>query len=317
VVLLSALTFFVINAAGAILIGARLTHDDVLSVVHARSFWAVGLAVTAFFAGQAGAMGLWDAYVRGRVQLPPQAASPALTVRAQTPWRSALWGLCTWGVFAAAISCWLVPRLLPHGVPLMRFVWLFASGSAALSAVIVWQRTGVPFLQQARLEPRQRRFAGSIDAYVWRRHVLPQALVNAVINALIGAAIMPAALDAGATQPLIPVTFVQLDLAGAAWLLSLLIAVGVRGQVQLDQLCGVVSTGVRSAPRSGRYLAAFALVTALYCVTTGVGIRPIGVTSYLVARTLVCTLVSAMVAHWAARRALYRAAPATNNRSEI
>ena len=145
VVLLTAGTFFVINAAGAWVIGRQLA-DGVLSLRHARYFWAVGLATTAFFAGQGGALGLLDAYVRGRVQLPPREPAPAKPVRPQNPWRVASWSLCTWGAIAAAISCGVVH----DAVPLSRFCWQFASWSALLSAVVVLQRTGAPFLEQAR-----------------------------------------------------------------------------------------------------------------------------------------------------------------------
>jgi hypothetical protein len=300
VVLLIAVTFFVINAAGAWLIGRQLT-DGVLSVSHARYFWAVGLGTTAFFAGQGGALGLLDAYVRGRVQLPARGPCPAKPAAPQNPWAVALSSLCTWGAIAAAISCWVAPR---HGVPLARFCWQFASWSAALSAVIVLQRTGAPFLEQARLEPRQRRFAGTLGAYVWQRHVLPQGVVNTVVNAWIGVAIMPAELGAVHAQASIPAAFVRLDFAGAALLLALLIAAGVRGQTQLDRLSGVIDALPRSPPRAVRVFGAFAIIATLSCVTIGIGIRAVGVAPYLVARAIFCGLLSATVAYWSALRTL-------------
>jgi hypothetical protein len=300
VVLLSALTFFVINAAGAWLIGRQLT-DGALSVRHARYFWAVGLATTAFFAGQGGALGLLDAYIRGRVRLPSRHAAPPKPVAPQNPWGVASWSLCTWGVMAAAVSFWVVPS---DGVTLTDFCRQFASWSAVLSAVIVLQRTGAPFLEQARLEPRQRRFAGTLDAYVWQRHVLPQGVVNAIVNGWIGVAIMPARLGAADAQAPIPAAFVRLDFAGVALLLALLIAVGTRGQTQLDRLSGVIDALPRRPTRVWLVFGAFVIAAALGCVTTGVGIRAISVTVYLVARAVGCGVLSASVAYCSARRTL-------------
>jgi hypothetical protein len=300
VVLLSAVTFFVINAAGAWLIGKQLT-DGALSFSHARNLWAVGLATTAFFAGQAGALGLLDAHVRGRVRLPPRATSSDEPAAPQNTWAVASWTLCTWGAVAAAISFGLVPRA---GVPLPRFCWQFASMSALLSALIVVRRTGAPFLGQARLAPHQRRFAGTLDAYVWQRHVLPQGVVNAIVNAWIGVAIMPAQLGAQHARAAIPAAFVRLDFVGVGLLLALLIAAGVRSQVQLDRLSGAIDGLSRPAPQTWRMLCACTAVAALACVTTGAGIRPVGVMTYLILRALGCGLLSATVAYWAAWRTL-------------
>lgn len=300
VVLLTAVTFFVINAAGAWVIGRQLA-DGVLSLRHARYFWAVGLAATAFFAGQGGALGLLDAYVRGRVKLPASARASIELVTPQNPWRVATWSLCTWGTIAAAISFCVVPH---DGVPFPRFCWQFASWSAVLSALIVLQRTGAPFLAQARLEKRQRRFAGTIDAYVWQRHVLPQGVVNAIVNAWIGAAIMPAEFGVEHAQAAIPAAFVRIDFAGAALLLALLIAGGVRGQVQLDRLSGAIDAPSQRSAHGARLFGAFVLVTALGCVTTGMGIHAVGAMPYLIARALGCGLVSATVAYWSAWKTL-------------
>jgi hypothetical protein len=291
--------FFWLNLGGAWLIGGALTHD-VLSPLHARWYWAIGLAATAFFAGHGGSIGLLDAYSQGRVRLPAQ---PAAASAALNPWQVALTLLVRCGLPLAAISFWLVPLIWPSGVRLQHFVWQFASVSAGLSAVLVTLRTGAPFLGQTQLALAERRFSGSAEAYLWQRHALPQALVNGLINGVVGAAIVPMKLTAAGAS--LSAAFVRHDIAGALCVLGLFIAGATLSYARFDRRWGVApALGTkpwRLAKQAAQSAAIFAALTALLCALTGLGLRDVGVPTFLVGRALGCGVYCGWVAYWTAR----------------
>jgi hypothetical protein len=318
-VLLTASGFFAIHLLGAWFIGSALTHD-VLTLTQARWIWVVGLASASFFAGHTAAIGLLDAYVQRRVRLPE--ALPPLPSRAQpasNPWNVALQTLCIWGGVAAAISSTLLPSWWSKGVPLTHFAWQFAAASAVLSGGVVWQHTGQRFLDQARLAPERRRFAGSLNAYVWRRHVLPQGLINAVLNGWIGAAIVPAALHQ--TGAVVPAGFVQRDAIGTAVMLTLVIAVGVRSYALFESRWGVAPVPMpleasrQTTPRA-RLLLAGMWVALSACVLLSLTQLPaLSVWTFLLSRALGCGVLSAAVAYAVAHRTVRGAAAVTEDAS--
>ena len=295
--------FFVIALLVARLIGAAL--GDVMQATQACHFWAVGMVCAAFFAGHSSSIGMLDAWLQGRLALPPRAALPPPASSARNPWGVAVQCACLWGGPAAAISCWLVLRESPNGVPVIGFSYQFATASALLSAAVVLVRSGTPFLQQAQPEPAQRRFAGTQRAYLWQRQILPQAIVNGSINVWVGAAIVPAPLsDASAT---VPAVFVQQDAVATAFGLALAVVGGAYGHARFDRRWGVVGerpTSLSAGARAGVLIGVIVLAGGLGSIPRVLGYDAVNAQTLVVVRSLACTIYSAVLAYWMADWAL-------------
>jgi hypothetical protein len=301
--LLTGAAFFVILAAIGLVIAAALTRD-VLQLQHARIVMAIGFGLAAFFAGHSGAIGLLDGYSQGRFRLPEQLSPPPSAAHARNPWQVASLSAVFVGVPCGALAFWWLPQLWPAGVARTQFVWCFAAAGSAISASIVWVLTGRRFLAEAQLAPAQRRFEGSHAAYLWQRHALPQAVVNAFINGWMGVALVPGAIaspDAG-----VPAAAVQLDVRGTAFVLAVAIALGVRTQARFDLRWGIIAPLEASAPRPwwrafivfGSAPALALLVAALYAV---LGLDAIGPWTFVLWRGAACALYCGAIAYWVAR----------------
>jgi hypothetical protein len=197
-------------------------------------------------------------------------------------------------------------------VPLQRFVWQFATCSAVLSGAIVALLTGKSFLAQTQVLPQRRRFVGTVSAYLWQRHALPQGLLNAVLAGVAGAAIMPATL--GTPGAVISAEFVRRDMIGTLCGLGIAIAAEVYGYAQFERRWGVApvleSSRVRLAHQIACSAIAFAVLTGLACALTGLGVHDVSVSTFLVGRTLGCGAYGGWIAYCLARW-LMLAAPTT------
>jgi hypothetical protein len=298
-VILIAGAFFVIALLVARVIGAAL--GGAMQATQACHFWAVGMVCAAFFAGHSSSIGLLDAWLQGRLALPPRAALPPPASSARNPWGVAVQCACLWGVPAAAVSCWLVLRESPNGVAVIGFSYQFASAAALLSAAVVLVRSGTPFLEQAQLEPAQRRFAGTQRAYLWQRQIVPQAIVNGSINAWVGAAIVPGPLsDAVAT---VPTVFIQQDALATAFGLALAVVGGAYGHARFDRRWGVVGERPMSVSPGARacvLIGVIALASGLGSIPRGLGHDTVDTHTFVIVRTLACTIYSAVLAYWMA-----------------
>jgi hypothetical protein len=301
--LLTGGAFFAILGLIGLAIGGTLTRD-VLQLQHARFMMALGLGFAALFAGHSGAIGLLDGYSQGRFQLPAQLTPPPSAGRAQNPWQTAVWSSLLVGVPLAGLAFWLLPELWPSGVARARFVWCFAAAGSVMSGTIVWFLTGRRFLHEASLPPAQRRFVGSHAAYLWQRHALPQAIINALINGWVGVALVPGPF--GSPGLSVPAAAVQLDVRGTAFVLAVAIALGVRTHARFDLRWGVVAPLEALVPRAwwrafvvvGSAPAMALLVAALYA---GLGLDAIGAWTFVLWRGLVCGLYCGAIAYWVAR----------------
>jgi len=298
----SAWGFFLINLLAGWLIGSALSRD-ILSATHARYVFALGLASTSFFAAHNAAIGPLDSYAQGRMRLPPQATGAPAAARSRNPWRVGLLSLGVVGTTAAAISGWVVPQVWPHGVSVLRLALWFAGTSALLGGLIMLVQMGRPFLEQARVPLRERRFAGSYAAYLWQRHALPQGLVNAIINAWVGLAIAPVVHHEGVRS--VPASFVQHDAIGTGVLLALLIAGGAYSHARFDRRWGVIDAQPHPVPAPA-LRAAIILGYSSGFAALGVCLELLGISSlelrvYIALRALGCGTLSALVAYRVAR----------------
>jgi hypothetical protein len=301
--LLTGAAFFVILGVIGLVVAAALTRD-VLQLQHARIVMAIGFGLAAFFAGHSGAIGLLDGFSQGRFRLPEQLSPPPSAARARNPWQIACSSAVLVGIPCAALAFWSLPQLWPAGVGRMQFVWCFAAVGGAISALIVWALTGRRFLDDAQLAPAQRRFEGSHAAYLWQRHALPQALINAFINGWMGVALVPGPI--ANADPGIRAAAVQLDVRGTAFVLAVAIALGVRTQARFDLRWGVIVPLEAPAPRAwwrafvvfGSAPAVALLVAALYAVLGLDAIRP---WTFVLWRGAACALYCGAIAYWVAR----------------
>ena len=174
-----------------------------------------------------------------------------------------------------------------------------------LSAAVVLVRVGTPFLRQAQLSPAQRRFAGSQRAYLWQRHVLPQALVNGSINAWVGAALVPGALSDPNTA--VPATLLQQDGVATAFGLALAVVGGAFGHARFDRRWMVVpqaSTSISRAARVSGLIASIAFAALLGSIPRALGAEAVDAWTFVVVRTIACGIYSGLLAYWMASWAL-------------
>jgi hypothetical protein len=301
--ILTGTAFFVIFGAIGLVVVAALT-PDILQLEHARFVMAIGLGLAAFFAGHNGALGLLDGYSQGRFQLPESLSAPPSAAQARNPWRIASWTALLVGVPCAALAFACLPELWPNGVARTQFVLIFATLGSAISATIVWVLNGRRFLEEAQLAPAQRRFDGSHAAYLWQRHVLPQAVINAFINGWMGVALVPGRLASADVR--IPAAAVQLDVRGTAFVLAVAIALGVRTQARFDVRWGIVPSLAEPAPRAwwrafmvfGSAPAVALLVGGLYAV---LGLDAISPWTFILWRGAACAVYCGAIAYWVAR----------------
>jgi hypothetical protein len=301
--LLTGCAFLVILGAIGLVIAAALTRD-VLQLQHARLVMAIGLCLAAFFAGHSGAIGLLDGYSQGRFRLPDSISPPPSAARARNPWRVACLSAVLVGVPYGTLAFFWLPQLWPAGIARQQFVGCFAAAGGVVSALIVWVLTGRRFLDEAQLAPAQRRFAGSHAAYLWQRHALPQALINAFINGWMGVALVPGRFD-GADAG-ISAAAVQLDVRGTAFVLAAAIALGVRTQARFDLRWGIIAPIEAAVPRAwwrafvifGSAPAVALLVAALYAA---LGLAAISPWTFVLFRGLACALYCGAIAYWVAR----------------
>jgi hypothetical protein len=298
--------FFMILGVIGLGIAGALTKD-VLQLKHARFMMAVGIALTAFFAGHSGSIGLLDGFSQGRFRLPDAAMLPPTAARARNPWHAALWSTLLLGAPLALVAFWLLPEVWPSGVSRGRFVGCFAVLGSFVSVVIVWVLTGRAFLSEASLPLERRSFQGSHAAYLWQRHALPQGLANLLINGWVGVALVPAAMSSPSAE--VPAALVLADAGGTAFVLAIAIAIGVHTYARFDLRWGVIPAIPVSPPRAFVRLAALFgsafvvafLVRALYA---GLGLDAISGWTFVVWRSLLCGLYCGAVGYWIARWSL-------------
>jgi predicted outer membrane lipoprotein len=298
--------FMILWTAGAGMV-FTLGNDPVV-MTHARWLAAIVYGTLPLFAAHAAGVGFPDAFAQGRFSLPAGDLPPlAANVRATNPWVPASIAVGLVGLPVAVAAFWLTPALSPRELSAPAFVTRFAAVGALLGGLCVYVLTGDRFLREAAVPIERRRFGGSHEAYVWRRHVLPQALVNFWLHVWITFALIEGPLTS-ASSGMSRGALVS-DAFGTGLVLALAVGGGTIPYVRFDRRWGVIAPLAAPAPgrlqRFAWVLGAALLAAALtLAVLSALGLEHVSVWPVTIARSLLCAAYAGLVAHRAATWAL-------------
>ncbi|HKU42698.1 MAG TPA: hypothetical protein VJR89_31280, partial [Polyangiales bacterium] len=267
----------------------------------ARWLYAIVLSSVPPFAAHGASTSFTDAYLQNKFSLPLSAASVPPAAHVSNPWRNALWMVALVGVPIAALSFWWITRTWPAGgVAPTEFTLRLSLWSGVLAAVVMFARTGRLFLREVSVPAARRRFRGSVQAYVWQRHVIPQFIINAWFNGWVA----PTMVNGPYADPSSSMSRMDiwLEAGMTGVLVALGIAAGTRSYLLFDLRWGVISRIATRTPNGLRFtglLFAEAVGTWLLLglVLFGLGIDRMGTWSLVVWRALWFGVIPAVSAY--------------------
>jgi hypothetical protein len=244
--------FFMIALFVALVVGALAVER--VGADHARWLFAIVLSSIPAFAVYGAATSFVDAYAQHRFGLPPWAAEVPAASHALNPRTSSLRATALFGLpIAIAAFAWISQRWPRDGLSRPSFVLWLAGCSGVIAAVVMFARTGRTFVREAGVAAEHRRFAGSIEQYLWRRHGWPEFLINAWFNGWAAAAMAHGPL----TDPHSGVSRSELltDALMTGCLLALFIALESKSYATFAMRWGVVTRLQERAPRGVVFVA--------------------------------------------------------------
>jgi hypothetical protein len=298
--------FMILWMLGAAMVFS-LGNDPVLRT-HGRWVATIAYGMVPLFAAHSAGVGFPDAFAQGRFVLPEFGLPPpAAGARATNPWLVALVALAVVGLPLAAGAYWLTPRVWPASLSAPAFVTRFAGLGAVFAGAVFFVLTGQRFLREAALPHERRRFAGSLDAYVWQRHVWPQALINVWINVWVTFALIKGPLvlaSSGLSREAIVA-----DALGTGLVLAFAVGGGTIPYARFDLRWGVAPAHDEQAPSGVRQLAFLVgmplLAAALtLAVLTALRVEHVSVWPLTIVRSLLCGAYAGLIAHRTAHWAL-------------
>ena len=291
----------------ALFVGATVDAMQIehVNALQAQWLFVVVISSVPLFAVHGTITGFLDGYMQGKFVLPPSAAQGPVGSTPTNPWRAGMLATCLLGLPLSLAGYTLIPSYWPHvGLSLSRFTWWLAAVSGVLAALVTLARSGPALLRDLSVPPERRRFEGSLDAYIWQRHVVPQFLVNLWFNAWAALSLVqgPASDPSSsmALDRLVPDAFVSsLGLAFG-------IGLGTRAYARVDLRWGIVAPGPATSPgplRATLLMTCGALSAALLGVAMlyGFGIERLHTVPLAAVRGLFCGGVCACVAYFSAR----------------
>jgi hypothetical protein len=288
-----------------------------VGVNHARWLFMIVLSSVPLFAAHGACTSFLDAYAQGKFYLPPSAAGRSSRGSTSNPWHSALLACGVVGLPIAFLSYALIPRVWPaNGLTLGHFSWLIACCSGVLAAAVTFAWTGGVFLREAAVPTQGRRFLGSLEAYIWQRHVIPQFLINGWFNAWAALSLVHGPVS----DPNSSMSRDGLMIDGfvSALGLALGISVGTRAYATIDLRWGVVVERAVRAPKPLQavlWVIAGALGTGLVIAGSvlGLGIEQLHTWPLAAWRGLLCGAYAGTIAYWSARWTLSSAGPSSGS----
>jgi hypothetical protein len=189
-------------------------------------------------------------------------------------------------------------------------LWLSAC-AGAIAAIATYERSGRYVLREIAVPIEQRRFGGSVRAYLWQRHVVPQFVMNAWFNGWAGLSMVNGSIHDPASS--LSRSGVLLDAGATGLLLTFGIALGTRGYVNFDLRWGVAPrlpdrapSGLRSSLRllAGTAGAWLALSLGMFALD----IDRVHTWPLVAAHGVLLGLLCSVIAYWSARWTLSAAA---------
>lgn len=283
------------------LLGIALTGAmgaDGLSAAEARGLLVTTCLFVPLFTGHGALVGMMDGLVDGRFDAPPPLA-PQPGARSENPWVHGLRLMGAIGVPAALAWAWLAPQLFTGEVARYGLVGALVAAGAVLAAV-AGAASDRAFRRAVCVPSARRPYPASDARYRLRRHVLPQALVNAAINAVVGVGIVTKPGDAWLA--LAPGELVLGDTGITALIVYLSVFAGTRGHARADTRWGILVT---DAARDGAFVArpllwavatAAAAVTAALLLVTVSGPTGVPLPTFVLFKTLAAAAVATSAA---------------------
>jgi hypothetical protein len=298
--------FFIMIAVfiGAVVLGL----GDRVTTLQACWLCVIVLSSVPAFAAHAASTSFLDAYALNKFQLPPMAAGVLGPAAGPTinPWRHALVLTGVIGFPLAALSYWWVARTWPDdSFSALSFVMWISACSGVVSAVVIFARTGGAFVREVAVPKERRRFPGTLEAYLWQRHAIPQLLLNAWYNGWAGLTMVQGPVSNPSSSLSRSDVLIEALLTGC--FLALGIAAGTRGYAGFDARWGVAPElpARGPAPSSLRFtgqLLGFTLCAwlVLCVVMFGLSIERVYTWPLVVWRALLFGAFSGVLGYWSA-----------------
>jgi hypothetical protein len=280
----------------------------------ARWLFLVVLGTIPTFGAVTAATSMLDAYAQGKFRLPPSAEGQRGSGRSQNPWWLGLLAGLFIGLPVVLASFFYISATWPAaGLTPLDVTLLLASVSGVLTGVVLFVCTGGVVLREIAVPRPARLFQGSLQAYLWQRHVLPQFVINAWFNAWAGLSIVKGPVSDPASS--IGRSDVLLEASITGLFLVLGLASGTRAYVDFDLRWGVMQRVPDRAPGPLRiagllFGCACGAWLMLCLVLFGLGIERIHTWPLVAARGVLYGTYSAAIAYWSARWSLMTRAPA-------
>lgn len=307
---LNAVLFFaMIYAFGVVLLAGM--GQEPIAPHHGGWFAAICLSCVPMFAGHSAFVSFPDAYVLGLFRV-REGAIAELAVEAQArgatnPWWPALWACALVGLPVGALAMWLVPSLPREQLTIERVVTAVSVLGALIAAGTVLAYTGRYFLRELAVPLAARRYSGTVEQYVWRRHVVPQFIVNVWLNAWVAPALIGGPFDD--PRSTIASEAVVGDAFGTGMILAVAISLGTLAYARFDQRWLVSPGG------SGRTLPAWLntllilaspvpLALAVHLTLRVLRVEQVHAWPFTLGRALLSGSYSGAIAFWTASWAL-------------
>jgi hypothetical protein len=304
--------------AGMVALFVAMTVDamHVEQVAAHQALWLfmIVLSSVPLFAAHGTYTTFVDAYAQGKFHLPPSAAGQHADT-STNPWRGALIACGVVGLPVTALAYVLIPRAWPHdGLSPSGFSALIAGCSGLLAGAVTFAWTGRTFLREVAVPQEGRSFRGSLDAYIWQRHAIPQFLINAWFNAWAALSLVRGPVSDPSSN--MPREGLMIDAFVTAIGLALGIAAGTRAYASFDLRWGVVVARATRAPsplRIGLMLLGGAVCTglAIALVLFGLGVERLHTWPLVAWRGLLCGSYAGSVAYWCAHWSLSTPLPSS------
>lgn len=299
---------------GAVVLGLgdRVTNEQ------ARWMCVIVLSSVPAFAAHAASTAFLDAYAQNKFHLPPSAAGQPTDGQGPTinPWRHAVLLAGSVGIPLSVLSYWWISnKWANESFPSLAFVmWLSAAGGL-VAAVVIFARTGSAFFREVRIPRERRRFRGSVYAYLWQRHAIPQLLLNAWFNGWAALSMVQGPVSDPSSS--LSRTDLLLEACMTGCFLALGIAGGTRGYATFDMRWGVAPelprrAAAESGPRFiGRLLAFTLCVWLVLClVMFGFDIERVHTWTLVWTRFVFYGAFSGVLGYWSAQWTLANVDPA-------
>lgn len=234
---------------GAVVLGLgdRVTGEQ------ARWLCVIVLSSVPAFAAHAASTSFPDAYLQNKFHLPPSAAGQPCDGQgpAINPWWHASQLAVIVGLPLSSLSFWWVQRTWPNdSFSKLSFVMWLSAASGVVAAVVMFARTGKAFFREVAIPRERRRFRGSVYAYLWQRHGIPQLLLNAWFNGWAALTMVQGPVSDPSSSLSRSDVLIEACMTGC--FLALGIAGGTRGYATFDVRWGVApELPTRAAAESG------------------------------------------------------------------